>query len=178
MMAFHPNCQEKLYEEIKKVVGDRDTMVTEEHLKAMPYLEMAFKEVIRLFPIGGMIQRTIKEDIAISSCTLPAGSSLVIPVYHIHRDPKFWKDPNAFDPERFTPENCRNRPTFCYLPFSFGPMDCLGRYFGAKLIKTIVVTVLQEFKVYSSKSYKDLRIAISVSATSLDGHHAVLVPRH
>lgn len=60
------------------------------------------------------------------SYTIPAGASLVVPVYHIHRDPRFWDDPDAFDPERFTPENIKKRPTYCYIPFSLGPMDCLG----------------------------------------------------
>ncbi|CAH0713649.1 unnamed protein product, partial [Brenthis ino] len=178
MMAYHPTCQEKLYAEIINVLDDNNTQVTDEHLKQMPYLEMAFKEVLRLFPIGGMLQRTINEDISISSCTLPAGSSLVIPIYHIHRDPRFWKNPDAFDPERFNPENCKNRPTYCYVPFSLGPMDCLGRYFGTKLIKTVVIKILRRFKLSTPRLYKDLRIAISISATSLDGYHAILIPRH
>lgn len=58
--------QEKLYQEIKDVIGNEDTTVTDEHLKDMSYLDMVFKEVIRLFPIGGMMQRTINEDITIS----------------------------------------------------------------------------------------------------------------
>ncbi|CAH2093680.1 unnamed protein product [Euphydryas editha] len=177
MMAFHPTCQEKLYAEIVDVLGSEDKPITDDDLKQMPYLEMAFKEVLRLFPIGAMMQRTINEDIAISSYTIPAGSSLVVPVYHIHRDPRFWEDPDSFDPERFTQENIKKRPTYCYIPFSLGPMDCLGRYFGAKLIKTIVVKILQKFKATSNNHYKNLRVIISISATSLDGFHLNLTPR-
>ncbi|XP_045454028.1 cytochrome P450 4C1-like [Melitaea cinxia] len=177
MMAYHQTCQEKLYNEIINVLGNDDKPITDDDLKQMPYLEMAFKEVLRLFPIGAMMQRTISEDIAISSYTIPAGASLVVPVYHIHRDPRFWDEPDAFDPERFTPENIKRRPTYCYIPFSLGPMDCLGRYFGAKLIKTIVVKILRRFKATTDKQYKNLRIIISISATSLDGFHVKLTPR-
>ncbi|XP_050353174.1 cytochrome P450 4C1-like [Nymphalis io] len=177
MMAFHPVCQERLYAEIINVIGKEDKPVTDEDLKHMPYLEMIFKEVLRLFPIGGMLQRTIKEDISISSYTIPAGSALVVPIYHIQRDPKLWNDPESFDPERFTPENTKKRPRYCYIPFSLGAMDCLGRYFGAKLVKTIVVRVLRKFKLTSLDNFKNLRIVIAISATSLDGFHVVLNSR-
>nr|XP_026495738.1 cytochrome P450 3A19-like [Vanessa tameamea] len=143
----------------------------------MPYLEMAFKEVLRLFPVGGMLQRTINEDISISSYTIPAGSALVIPVYHIQRDPKLWSDPESFEPERFTPKNTKKRPPYCYIPFSLGNMDCLGRYFGAKLIKTIVIRVLRKFKLNSLDNFKNLRTIIAISTTSLDGYKVVLGSR-
>ncbi|KAL0818411.1 hypothetical protein ABMA28_008882 [Loxostege sticticalis] len=177
MMAYHPHCQDKLYKEIKSVMGDADRPVTDYDLKQMPYLEMVFKEVLRLFPIGAILQRTVCEDFVTSSGTIPAGSSLVIPIYHLHRDPRFWKNPDAFDPERFNPENTKLRHPNCYIPFSLGPMDCLGRYFGTKLVKTICVRVLQEFEVASRDSYQDLRVIIAISAASVNGFHAMLKPR-
>ncbi|VVC97827.1 unnamed protein product, partial [Leptidea sinapis] len=109
MMAMHPECQERLYEEIQMVIGEMDRPITDEDLKRMPYLDMAYKEVLRLFPIGAMLQRTVKEDIAISSHVIPAGSALVIPIYHLQRDRKFWKNPEDFDPDRFSPENTLSR---------------------------------------------------------------------
>ncbi|XP_049879494.1 cytochrome P450 4C1-like [Pectinophora gossypiella] len=177
MMAYHPDCQEKLYAEIKSVMGEDGRAVTDEDLKRMPYLEMVFKEVLRLYPIGALLQRTISEDIAISSAILPAGCSLVVPIYHLHRDPRHWERPDAFDPERFNPENTTKRHPYCYIPFSLGPMDCLGRYFGTKLIKTICVRILQEFRVASEKTYDELKLAIAISVVSVDGFHASLIPR-
>ncbi|CAK1541684.1 unnamed protein product [Leptosia nina] len=177
MLAYHPQYQEKLYSEINKVIGDETRAVTENDFKQMPYLDMVYKEVVRLFPIGAMIQRTVREDIEISTCTLPKGSSLVIPIYHIQRDKRFWVNPNDFDPERFSPENSRLRHPCCYIPFSLGPMDCLGRYFGTKLIKTIAVKVIQEYSLTSLSSYKDLRLAIRISVFSLNGYPVILTPR-
>ncbi|XP_026727235.1 cytochrome P450 4V2-like [Trichoplusia ni] len=169
MMAYHPECQAKLYDEIKTVIGNDDRCLTDKDLKKMPYLEMVFKEVLRLFPIGAILQRTVNEDIEISSCTLPAGSSLVAPIYHLHRDPRFWTKPEYFDPERFNPENTNNRNPNAYVPFSLGPMDCLGRFFGTKLVKTICVRVLREFELTSPETYDDLRVFISVSVVSRNG---------
>ncbi|CAH0402846.1 unnamed protein product [Chilo suppressalis] len=178
MMAYHPHCQEKLYNEIKGVLGDSDRDVTDDDLKRMPYLEMAFKEIVRLFPIGAMLQRTVTEDIAIRSGYLPAGSSMTISIFHLHRDPRFWENPDAFDPERFNPENTERRHHNAYIPFSLGPMDCLGRYFGIKLVKTICARILREFEVTSQSSYEDLRVTICISVVTLGGYPVILKKRN
>ncbi|XP_050667927.1 cytochrome P450 4C1-like [Leptidea sinapis] len=174
MMAMHPECQERLYEEIQMVIGEMDRPITDEDLKRMPYLDMAYKEVLRLFPIGAMLQRTVKEDIAISSHVIPAGSALVIPIYHLQRDRKFWKNPEDFDPDRFSPENTLSRHPLCYLPFSLGPMDCLGRHFGTKLVKTIAVHVFRKFKLSTKLNYEEMRLAIRISVASMDGYPVTL----
>nr|AFP20603.1 cytochrome CYP367B6 [Spodoptera littoralis] len=177
MMAYHPKCQEKLFAEIKNIIGDEDRYVTDDDLKRMPYLEMVFKEVLRLYPIGAMLQRTVNEDIAISNYTLPAGCSFVAPIFHLHRDPRFWTEPDRFDPERFNPENVKTRNPNAYIPFSLGQMDCLGRFFGTKLVKTLCVRVLREFELSSTETYDDLRVIISISVASLNGFPIILNPR-
>ncbi|CAG9791318.1 unnamed protein product [Diatraea saccharalis] len=177
MMAYHPDCQEKLYNEIKSVLGDSDRDVTDDDLKRMPYLEMVFKETLRLFPIGAMLQRTVTEDIAILSGYLPAGSSMTVSIFHLHRDPRFWDNPEAFDPERFNPENTDRGHNNAYIPFSLGPMDCLGRYFGTKLVKTICTRILREYELTSLSTYKDLRVTICISVVALDGYKITMKPR-
>ncbi|XP_045770498.1 cytochrome P450 4C1-like isoform X2 [Maniola jurtina] len=177
MMAFHPKCQEKLHAEIVSVIGNKDRPVTYEDIKQMPYLDMVFKEVIRLFPIAGMMQRTITEDIAISTCTIPAGASLLVPTYHLHRSPKYWPNPDVFDPERFSPENTKTRNPYCYVPFSLGSMDCLGRHYAEKLVKTIVIRIMQNFKLSTLNKYEDLRVIIVISTTIMDGFQAIVTPR-
>ncbi|XP_063541307.1 cytochrome P450 4C1-like isoform X1 [Cydia strobilella] len=170
MMAYHPDHQEKVYAEIKSVFGDSDRDVTDDDIKQMSYLDMAFKEVLRLFPIGVMLQRIISDDIQISNATLPAGCSLVIPIFHMHRDKRYWTNPNCFDPERFSPEQAKLRHGSCYIPFSLGPMDCMGRYFGTKLVKTMCVKVLREFRLTSPESYEDMRLVMAVSVASVNGY--------
>lgn len=60
------------------------------------------------------------------------------PVYHVHRDLRFWENPDNFDPERFSPENSKLRHPNCYMPFSFGPMDCLGIF--SQVRRMILIT--------------------------------------
>ncbi|KAF9417398.1 hypothetical protein HW555_005495 [Spodoptera exigua] len=170
MMAYHPKCQEKLYAEIKSIIGDEDRYVTDDDLKRMPYLEMVFKEVLEAVPHRSYFA----ED---GDYTLPAGCSLVAPIFHLHRDPRFWTEPDRFDPERFNPENVKTRNPNAYIPFSLGQMDCLGRFFGTKLVKTICVRVLREFELSSTETYDDLRVAISISVVSLNGYPIILNPR-
>ncbi|XP_047999693.1 cytochrome P450 4C1-like [Leguminivora glycinivorella] len=170
MMAYHPHYQEKVYQEIKSVFGDSDKDVSDVDIKQMTYLDMCFKEVLRLFPIGVMLQRTISDDIKISNATLPAGCSLVVPIFHMHRDKRYWANPNSFDPERFSPEQTKLRHGSCYIPFSLGPMDCMGRYFGTKLVKTMCVKILREFRLTSPESYNDMRLVLAISVASVNGY--------
>lgn len=60
--------------------------------------------------------------------TLPVGTSLVIPIHDLHRDPQYWDDPGKVKPERFLPENVMKRDPNAFVPFSLGAMDCLGLY--------------------------------------------------
>jgi cytochrome P450 len=57
---------------------------------------------------------------------VPAGTNVLLPLYLVHRHPGFWKDPEAFSPERFAPEHEAERPRFAYMPFAAGPRHCIG----------------------------------------------------
>lgn len=95
----------------------------------LQYLAACFDETLRLYPVFSILTREVMED-----CTLPTGLHLDkgirihIPVYHIQRDPKNFKDPEVFCPERFLPENRHQIKPFTYLPFGEGPRTCIGRF--------------------------------------------------
>ncbi|CAH1641027.1 unnamed protein product [Spodoptera littoralis] len=178
-LAHLPDWQDKVYKEIIEVVG-ADGPVTNEQLKQLEHLDMVYKETLRYFPIGGMIQRTVMEDISIrdESITLPAGTSLVIPIHNLHRDPRYWEDPNKVMPERFLPENVKKRDPNAFVPFGLGPMDCLGRVYGTALIKTVVVWVLRYAKLEPAISLDNIRLNIAISVTSYDGYNIKASPRN
>ncbi|XP_075983677.1 cytochrome P450 4C1-like [Anticarsia gemmatalis] len=166
-LSHLPDWQERVYNEIIEVLGPHDP-VSSEQLKQLQYLDMVYKETLRCLSIAALIQRTVEEEITINEgkFTLPGGTSLVIPIHHLHRDPRYWEDPWTVKPERFLPENVKKRDPNAFVPFSLGPMDCLGRVYATALVKTIIVWVLRYVRLQPVGTMDDLNklhVAISVS---------------
>lgn len=76
-----------------------------------------------------IIGRTCVRSYKMPNCalTIEEGVRVLIPLSALHHDPKYFPEPNLFDPERFSKENIRERPAYCYLPFGAAPRQCLGK---------------------------------------------------
>lgn len=85
------------------------------------------KESLRLYPPVPAISRCTSEDIKTKFGVIPEGAAMIIHIYDLHRNPKFWPNPDVFDPSRHLPENCIGRHPFAYIPFSAGPRNCIGK---------------------------------------------------
>lgn len=178
-LAHLPDWQDKVYKEMMEVVGP-DGPVTSEQLKRLEHLDMVYKETLRYFSIAALIQRTVEEEITIKdgSITLPAGTSLVIPIHNVHRDPRYWEDPHKVMPERFLPENVKKRDPNAFVPFSLGPMDCLGRVYATALIKTIVVWVLRYAQLEPAGTLDNIKLNIAISVSCANGYNIKARPRN
>uniref|UniRef100_A0A0K8TVP0 Cytochrome p450 n=1 Tax=Epiphyas postvittana TaxID=65032 RepID=A0A0K8TVP0_EPIPO len=178
-LAHLPEWQDKVYNEILEHLGPEDDFITESHLKQLHSLDMVYKEVLRYMSIGPLIQRTVQQEITIDSgrITLPVGMSVVIPIHILHRDPQYWDEPNKVKPERFLPENVKTRNPNAFVPFSSGAMDCLGRVFGTRLIKTVVVRVLRHLRLEADGRLEDLDIQIAISVRFANGYNLRVAPR-
>lgn len=82
-----------------------------------------------MYPLGGVLMRecTKKYTLPDSNVKINVGDHVVIPVYSLHRDPKYFPNPEVFDPDRFTEEAKKTRPAFSFIPFGDGPRQCIGR---------------------------------------------------
>ncbi|XP_068085840.1 cytochrome P450 4C1-like [Anabrus simplex] len=158
LLALHPTIQTAVFEELKEVFADdweRD--VTSEDVKEMKYLSRVIKETMRLFPAVPVLPRDVDEEIKLKTCTLPAGCSCAVINYFIHRDPRYFPDPERFDPDRFLPERSIDQHPYSYMPFGAGPRICVGFKYAEMVMPIVLATVLRKYRVLPVVSYEDLQ---------------------
>ncbi|KAG5667309.1 hypothetical protein PVAND_015295 [Polypedilum vanderplanki] len=148
-LALNQDIQGRLRTEINEVIAKHNGKVTYEAIMEMKYLDMVFNESMRKFPIVDLQHRKNLKDYRIPNTNLviKAGTTIMIPVYCLHNDERFWENPDKFDPERFTSENIKKRHAFCYIPFSEGPRQCIGMRFGQMQTKVGLVKLLLKYKI-------------------------------
>ena len=95
-------------------------------VEALAYTRQVIDEALRLYPPGWLLSRRTIEADELGGYPVPPGTNVLLPLYLLHRHPRFWHDPEAFLPERFAPENEAERPRFAYMPFAAGPRHCIG----------------------------------------------------
>jgi cytochrome P450 len=93
-----------------------------------------------------MERRALADD-TIGGYAIPAGSSVVISPYVTHRDPRFWDNPEGFDPERFAPQASEGRNPHCYIPFGLGQRLCIGNHFVMLEAPIILAMIVQAFRL-------------------------------
>lgn len=148
LLASHEDVQQKVYEEIRSVYVQNDKKPLEiAHYNSMAYTDRVIKECLRLYPPVSFISRESSEEIQYYNETIPAKTLVHLHIFDIHRDPKYYPDPERFDPDRFLPENCEHRHPFAYIPFSAGPRNCIGQKFALLEIKSVLEHLLMAFKM-------------------------------
>jgi cytochrome P450 len=124
LLSQNPEAQQKVFEEVTRIVGDDlNVHPTQNQLQEMKFVECCIKETLRLFPPVPMYGRNLDEDLDLDGKIIPAGSNFNIMIYALNKNPKYFKDPESFIPERFNEENERNENPFVYVPFSAGPRN-------------------------------------------------------
>ncbi len=99
-------------------------------LEALAWTNQVVSEALRLYPPGWLLSRRAIEADVLGGYPVPAGANVLLPLYLLHRHPRFWKDPESFRPERFASEHEAERPRFAYMPFAAGPRHCIGETFA------------------------------------------------
>ena len=128
VLSQHPDAERQMHEEIDRVLGDRPP--TFEDVPRLPYTRMVLAESMRLYPPAYALGRRAIEPYELGDYTLPARTVVFASQYHVHRDPRWWPDPDRFLPERWTPEQSESRPKFAYFPFGAGTRVCIGEQFA------------------------------------------------
>uniref|UniRef100_A0A8C7CAK4 unspecific monooxygenase n=1 Tax=Neovison vison TaxID=452646 RepID=A0A8C7CAK4_NEOVI len=162
-LATHPDVQQKLQEEIDATFPKK-APPTYDGLVQMEYLDMVLNETLRLYPIGGRLERVCKKDVEISGVFIPKGTVVMVPVFTLQRDQDLWPEPEEFRPERFSKKNKDSINPYIYLPFGTGPRNCLGMRFAILNMKLALVRVLQNF---SFKPCKETQIPMKLNVQGL-----------
>src|SRR2546428_747507 len=120
-----------------------DYNLTMDDLHNLKYLERCIHEGLRLTTTTPVFLRRLDESLEIDEgLTLDKGRSLLFVPWSVHRDPNNYPNPEKFDPDRFLPENIKQRHPCAYMPFSMGPRNCIGYKFAIMEIKVILVWLL------------------------------------
>ncbi|KFW07715.1 Cytochrome P450 3A21, partial [Fulmarus glacialis] len=162
-LATHPDVQQKLLEEINTVLPNKAPL-TYEAMMQLEYLDMVVNETLRLFPLGGRLERACKKDVEINGVTIPKGSIVMIPSYILHHNPEYWPNPEEFRPERFSKENKEAIDPYTYLPFGAGPRNCIAMRFALLILKVAITILLQHF---TFQTCKETQIPLKLSPRAI-----------
>jgi cytochrome P450 len=146
LVARHPEVEERLVEETRRVLGSRTA--TANDLPNLAYTEWVVRESLRLYPpVWALFARVPQADVELGGYTIPAGSWVYIFPWVTQRDARFFENPERFDPERFAPGRVETIPQYAWIPFGGGPHVCIGQTLATSEIVLIVATVLQDFRL-------------------------------
>jgi cytochrome P450 len=134
----------RLHEELDSVLGGRTPEASD--FPRLPYLRAVMNEVLRLYPPAYITARTSIAPCSIGGYDFPAGSTMLMSQWVMHRDARFYEDPDTFRPERWL-EGLEDRlPAGAYVPFGDGPRRCIGQGFALLEAALVIGTIAQRFR--------------------------------
>jgi cytochrome P450 len=145
LLSQHPEIENKLHAEMDAILQGRLPAV--DHLESMPYNRMVLSEAMRLYPPVWIVARRNPNPWPLGNYTLPPGSFIFISQYLMQRDPRFFSDPERFDPDRWTPQAAAGRPKYSYFPFGGGPRQCIGEGLSWVIGLLVVATIGQRWQL-------------------------------
>ncbi|XP_075159525.1 uncharacterized protein LOC142232746 [Haematobia irritans] len=166
LLAKYPKIQKRLRHEIKTTLISEKGNITYESLKSLPYMHMIMQESLRMYAVVPYLEREHNcDDPVLGKFSLkpyydfeiPAGMPIFVSPLAMHRDPKYWPNPDVFDPERFAP----GKPIpGAYLPFGAGPHNCIGERLAKIKSKVAFLHILKNFEIREcNKTAKNFTIA-------------------
>ncbi|XP_065214567.1 cytochrome P450 4C1-like [Planococcus citri] len=168
-LAIHADVQNKVYEEITKILPEEDDHRSIQTLNKLKYLENVIKETLRLYPSVPMIGRTILEDVILpSGQKIPAHSHVNIFIYSIQRNPEIFRDPDEFIPERFDDDDFKKYP-YAFIPFSAGPRNCIGQRLALMEIKMVLATLVRNYHIIATENLHSITLTSELILRSKQG---------
>ena len=156
LLSNHPDARARVEREAEAATGGcrtaddattADGTPTAADAREMTYTDRVLTEAMRLYPPVYTLFREPKLDVKLGGYRIPEGSALMLPQWVIHRSPRWYDDPETFDPGRWAPERRSQRPRFAYFPFGGGPRHCIGKSFSLLEAKLILAEVCSAYEL-------------------------------
>jgi cytochrome P450 len=173
LLANHPRRQRRLHEELDAVLDGDPTAAA---LSDLDYLDAVVDEALRLYPPAYVVFREPTRDVRIRGYEIAAGTTLSIPQWVVHRDERWYDDPGAFRPERWTDEFREELPDYAYFPFGGGPRHCIGMRFALVEAKLVLATLARRFR-FEPGTEPPLDLTMAITLQPEDSIEVSLVER-
>lgn len=145
LLSKHPVVERRLFAEVDGVLEGR--LPAAEDVRALPYTDRVLKEAMRLYPPAWTIGREAAEDFELGGVHIPKGAQIMMSQWVVHRDPRWFPNPEGFDPDRWEPERAKALPRFAYFPFGAGPRICIGSHFAMMEATLILAMITQRYRI-------------------------------
>ncbi|CAG9569493.1 unnamed protein product [Danaus chrysippus] len=175
LLGSHPEVQEKLYEEIRRVFGDSDRDIEKQDLSQLIYMEAVLKETMRYFVMAPFVGRHIDREVKLKNCTLKPGNNCLILYYGLHRHPIWGPDVNEFKPERWLDPATLPKNPNAFGGFSIGKRNCIGKTYAMMSMKSTLYYVFRRFKMQAD--HTKLKFKLDVLLKPITGHYVTIENR-
>ncbi|MBQ4818691.1 cytochrome P450 [Aquimarina sp. MMG016] len=145
LLAKHPEIQEKVYQETLNPELDQGSLL--EEISKLQYTKQCVEEAMRLYPPAYFSDRVAIEDDEYNDVQFSKGSMILISFFEIHRHQDLWKDPEAYNPDRFAPDVDKKEYADYYFPFGSGPRMCIGNNFAMYEMILAISNIASKYKI-------------------------------
>jgi cytochrome P450 len=143
LLSSRPDCLDRVREEFDTVLGGGPLKFTD--VPKFEFTTQVIMEALRLYPPFWMIDREAVADDHVGEVAIPAGSTVIVYVYGAHHAPRYWENPENFDPGRFSKSNEKQNAPFTHIPFGGGPRGCIGGNYAMLQILMVLSTLLGKY---------------------------------
>jgi len=160
LLSENPDAERQVHAELDDVLDGPPTFADTRNLT---YLNRVLQETMRLYPPVYVMFREPVVDVKLGGYRVPEGAAIMLPQWAVHRSPRWWTEPDQFDPDRWTRERRADRPRFAHFPFGGGPRACIGKQFSLLEAKIILAVIGQEYRLdYGRDEPFDLRGSLTM----------------
>ena len=167
LLAHHPDVARRVQEEVDRVLGKRPARVDD--VPALVLTDAVLRESMRLYPPAYTVGRELLADREIGGYEVPKGCQVLTPQWVVHRDPRWYTEPDSFRPDRWLEGRSQGLHRFAYFPFGGGPRICVGNHFAMLEGVLVLATMIQQLEVKPMAKAPPLRLSNAVTLRPAKG---------